>query len=344
MRTPPIEDLNRIAEESHEFARYFRDSRILLTGASGFVGTWILQSLIHLNIHSDLNADIDITTRNPAQFNGYLDLVPGKNLRINVIDCNLGSGELFTKTKGKRYDLVFHGATPASTLAKDTKYEELHSGTFEGLNEIIKTGLQTSGKSIVLHLSSGAVYGLEAREDRIILENRSPAGVQTFLDPYARIKLETENLLLRASSDGLLLGANPRLFAFAGPGIPVNDKFAIGSFISDAMSGKRIQLIGSPETRRSYMYPSDLVQALFSLSLHPTFETTHIGSSESFSMSEIAMEISDTFLGKGVDVVNSSVRPNYYVPDTHDTFKRLGFRPQISFHSAIRKWREWLNT
>ena len=43
------DDLLLISERTEEFIKDLIGSRILITGGTGFLGTWILISLVHLN-------------------------------------------------------------------------------------------------------------------------------------------------------------------------------------------------------------------------------------------------------------------------------------------------------
>ena len=74
-----------------------------------------------------------------------------------------------------------------------------------------------------------------------------------------------EELILKANSAGIIKGSNPRLFTFYGQGLALNSHFAIGNFIYGALTKGFIEVNGSLETVRSYLYMTDLVVQLFSL-------------------------------------------------------------------------------
>lgn len=98
----------------------------------------------------------------------------------------------------------------------------------------------------------------------------------------------------QANRDEVIRGINPRLFAFAGPGFPLERDFAFSSFMRMALQKKPIVIRGHPDTRRSYMHPIDMATWIIcawanvdALRGHPI----HIGSPVPISMLELARQI-----------------------------------------------------
>src|SRR4051812_18060877 len=70
MRNPLADDLDRLlADTADDWAR-LRGARIFLTGGSGFVGCWLLETFLHANDRLNLDASIVVLTRDAARFSG----------------------------------------------------------------------------------------------------------------------------------------------------------------------------------------------------------------------------------------------------------------------------------
>jgi hypothetical protein len=54
---------------------------------------------------------------------------------------------------------------------------------------------------------------------------------------YRGAKLLIEELITESVSAGEMQEANPPLFAFSGPGLPLDEHFTVGNFLCDALFG-----------------------------------------------------------------------------------------------------------
>jgi dTDP-glucose 4,6-dehydratase len=194
---------------------------------------------------------------------------------------------------------------------------------------------------IFVNVSSGSVY--KRPEDGLILEVGAEAKISN-LSNYDRIKIEDECIVKTLTDKGSINGTSPRLFSFTGPGLEIPGKFAIASFMYDAISKRPVQITGNHLSSRSYMSPIDMGIWLMKTSLYPTLEILHVGSNQGNQMIEIAHLISRRF-GIGEVEFNPTIEsiPESYVPETARTSRLLNVHNIIPFDEAIKLWHESFN-
>jgi dTDP-glucose 4,6-dehydratase len=328
-------DLDEVINITESF-EHLRGSKILILGGTGFVGTWLVSTLLYANEKLSLDLSLSIVTRSLKAAKKKLLLIG--NDPVTFIEADLGSLKYLNENP---FDFFIHAATPSlvSTGSADSKMVSI--ATLGGANAIIANIMKFRNNPTVLHTSSGAVYGVQLNPEMRQLEG--PA--KTFSDltsDYAKVKLETETLFNKINESHTGKAVNPRLFAFAGPRIELNEHFAIGNFIRDGMAGNKITIRGNPKTIRSYLYPTDLTSWLISLMGNPTRLDLNIGSEIGYSMGELASLVSDLTCRKGVVFENQDIQPSVYVPSTKNTREILNVKQQVSLEDGLKKWIKWL--
>ena len=140
----------------------------------------------------------------------------------------------------------------------------------------------------------------------------------------------------------LVASISPRLYAFAGPGIVLDEHFAVGNFLRDGLLGEPIKISGNPATLRSYMYPTDLTLWILFALLNPKDVNVNIGSELSITMFELASMISDLTSKKGVEIFDKNNVPSNYVPSTSRFREMYGVSQRIDLNRGIERWVKWL--
>jgi dTDP-glucose 4,6-dehydratase len=137
-----------------------------------------------------------------------------------------------------------------------------------------------------------------------------------------------------------------RLFAFAGPHLPLDLNFAIGNFVGDVLQGGPVRIGGDGTPRRSYLYAADLVVWLWTMLVRGEgCRPYNVGSAEDVSIAQLAQEVvKSTVPGIPVEVAKQPVPgspPARYVPSVERAWKELGLKPKISLNEAIRRMYAW---
>lgn len=315
----------------------FADSHLVILGGTGFVGSWLVSSLLHANRSLDLGLHLTVPTRNVNA--AYTKLNLDEEDPIDLVEADIRS---FSPSNFGRADYYLHAATPSVRATGSGDQSLVTDATLEGANRLLSYISTSNSLPSFLHTSSGIIYGPQSLvQERLeelenVEEPKNPAG-------YAHAKWEAENLVKRASADGIIRGSNPRLFAFFGPHLALDEHFAVGNFLKDALVGGRIQVKGNPNTVRSYLYPTDLATWLLKLLAEPNLSAMNFGSEYSLNMYELSQLISTMTHAPGVDFLNPGMDASRYVPSSSSTHRILGVTQKVSLSEGLERWIKWLS-
>ena len=329
-------DLEEVISGVGEDWGKFRDSTLLVLGGTGFVGSWLVSSLLYANSAFQLNLKIVLVTRDVNSTNIKLSL--SKNDPLILVRADLQNPFEYVFPSA---DFYIHAATPSVLSTGLSNPGASGQSTMNGAVLISNLMKRNQGESTFLHTSSGAVYGPQSLNLEMRLESQA-LPEQSLITPYAKSKLEAEEYFLRTSESRLIRGSNPRLFSFFGPRIALEEHFAIGNFINDGLKDSAVKVKGNPGTTRSYLYPTDLTIWLVRLLVNPCIEPLNIGSDVSYSMLELGTLISAMTSQKGVELLNPSIQSSRYVPSIEKIKAHLNVSPNVSLSNGIERWITWL--
>jgi len=342
----PSGDLDEIgARVTGRDAESLRGRRLLITGGSGFVGRWLVESFCRMNVRFDLRAEVAVLTRSAAGLRASAPHIAA-DPAVTLIEGDLHAlGGQRTNPPFTRCDDVIHAATETSeTLAREHPGALLAAvqGTFETLEFAT-----SSGASRFLYLSSGAVYG--AQPGDLLHVPEEFRGAPDSLDPrsaYAESKRMGELLCASFAGYSRLEVVVARGFAFVGPGLPLNRNFAAGNFLGDALQGNPIEVRGDGTPVRSFLYAGDLAWWLWILLLRGRAGRAYnVGSEVPVTIGELAREAA--CLGKDpvpvriAEVSRPEIPPQRYVPSTVRARSELGLEQTVDWREGLRRTYEW---
>ena len=324
MRELPRCDLQEIAIKSESLYENFRDANILILGPNGFIGNWLRESFLYFNQTLGLNISVTGIVRRANQ----AAVTTEGNYREETLQTWLDSSRNEVVTH------VFHCATNSRGIEN---YGQKSANEIEDLTVKIIQRVSRNAVPKFVHLSSGAVYGISARKKRLI-GTMTPLESYANLDSYGRIKLNIEDLVREATEKGQILGGNPRLFSFYGPGLRLDTQFAISSFVKSACDGAHIHITGNPATERTYMYPTDLIPELLKCADSPSLRPIHVGGANIVSMYELAENVAKVWNVSIETPSGISTEPNFYIPEASQVNKPVGL------FDGLTRWKNWLTT
>lgn len=325
-------DLRECLQVSRSRLLELSNSNVLILGASGFVGTWLSNVLALSNLDFGTNIRMTLVSRNPNKI--VKKMYVNKNIVFQPLDLrNTVNPEI------DAFDYGFHLATPSVPKTGGLDGDAVYATSIAAAKLLIEKAKRIGNQPSVLHASSGGVYNPSIEKQRISEDNHN-VSARTKEHNYKNAKLETERLILESTASGEIKGTSPRLFAFFGPGISLDDHFAVGNFMKNRLDGGDIEVKGNPRTTRSYMYPTDLTNWILAAITNLSLEATHIGSENEISMEELAEQVAGEKVG--VNFLNPESEESHYVPSTEKTRARLGVSHLVSLEEGLKRWQKFL--
>jgi dTDP-glucose 4,6-dehydratase len=262
-----------------------------------------------------------------------------KESAISLIEHDLSSATLDLPIS----DYYVHGATPSVRSTGSMNQQKAITSTLNGSISITNAIMKEPVARSVTFLSSGAVFGHQP-SNMSHRPERSAEFPNHTLSPYGVSKLANELLISQLKSNFGTPISTPRLFAFYGPHIALDEHFAIGNFMRDASSGDPIKVLGNSQTTRSYMYPTDLIKNLLQLIVHPEDIPINLGSADALTLGSVAECISSMFGDVGIQFLGEEKPSNHYVPETPWMINNTQNITSVSFEDGLERWKAWLET
>jgi nucleoside-diphosphate-sugar epimerase len=344
-RPLPPEDLEYIRQGAETLWPELKGARLFITGATGFFGRWLLESLLSANERYDLGVRVVALSRNPDVFSESAPHLAGPALSWMRGSVATLSADAFA---GAGFDAVIHLATEADMQADPASaIGVITDGTRRVLDVAVRTGARR-----FLFTSSGAVYGPQPPEMELMPEtyNGKPDPLDR-ASPYAlpgEAKRQAELLCIEHLRQHGLGAVIARCFTFAGPGLPLGSKFAFGNFVRNALEGGPIVIKGDGTAVRSYLYAADLTVWLWTLLLRGIpGRAYNVGSEQPCSTRHLAEAISRELGVSEIKVRQQprpGERPERYVPSTLRAREELGLREKFSLPEIIRSTAAWHRT
>jgi len=340
------EDLAHTATYAKEALQMLSNSRLFLTGGTGFFGHWLLESLLHGNREFGLNIQATVLTRSPARFQQNAPHLAADP----AIHLHAGDIRSFEFPREK-YTHIIHAAADSVVSGDGRPAYDLAESIVDGTRRVLQLA-HASGTRRLLYISSGAVYGRSLTLPFVpetYIGGPDPLLLQSSYDEAKRM---AEHFCVAYSQGTPLEPVIARCFAFVGPHLPLDQHFAIGNFMRAAIEGKSIEVHGDGTPHRSWMYMSDLAVWLWTLLVQGQSHSAYnVGSDEDYTIASAAKLVAQTLRPDGAGgstlpvhihgVADPLSRASHYVPSIERARQELGLKVRVPLAEAVRRTACW---
>ena len=233
---------------------------ILLTGASGMLGGYILESLILLSKLKIIQLEqVVVPVRSVPIYLKKLEATSNDLIKI------ISYSEIDLYLEERSFNTIFHFASPSSISKINSDAVSVFDTnllmTIKFCSHLIKSG----GK--IFFASSGEVYGENAvvpttENDYSNFSHLLPSGL------YAESKRAAESYLFAHSNKFGYDAISLRIYHTFGPGLNIKDTRIFGEVVQSIVTGIPFEWKSNGEVTRNFLYSLDLVRAI--LVLAPT--------------------------------------------------------------------------
>ena len=252
------EDAQQLIDENNKLTELYNSS-VMVTGASGMIGSYFVYTLMKLNEDYDANIKIIPLIRNLYKLDEEIlskdyihPIVQDVTEKINY---------------EKDVDYIIHAASPASPkIMKEKPVETNFANTLGTAQTLIFAKNHNTKK--YLFISSREIYGAPLENQEYFTEDSF--GIIDQLIPrnaYAEGKKAAENMCVGFNKEYGLDTKIVRLAHTYGPGMSVDDGRVQADFLKNLLNEEDIVLNSDGSSIRTYTYISDAISAMFKIIL-----------------------------------------------------------------------------
>ena len=303
---------------------------IVITGGSGFVGSYLSEKLIN-DGHEIIVVD-NLLTGSTENINHLM-----QNENFSFIEHDVQNHiEIENKV-----DYVLHFASAASPKAyTEHPVNTLKAGSVGTINTL---GLAKRHDAEYLLASTSEVYGdpLISPQTEEYWGNVNPNGERSMYDEAKRF---AEAAVATYSRSYDLKTKIVRIFNTYGPRMQLNDGRVVTNFIVQALRNENITIYGDGSQTRSFSYVEDTVAGIISLMNSSEYDVFNIGNPNEMTVGQLAekiIELTDsTSEIKYLELPNDD--PKQRKPDITKAKTKLNWEPKVNLEDGLTKTIKWV--
>jgi len=309
-------------------------SKVLVTGADGFVGSHLVDALLALGC--EVTAVVRRTSRSQVthDFPNLAHCIDNKQLTIVSVDLAGASAE--SVLSDLTVETWMHLAADAYVSASLTQPASVVENNVRSTVAVLEAARRRSIPNVIV-TSSSEVYGGSPHP----ISEDSPLEPAT---PYAASKTAADRIAYSYWRTYRMPVTIVRPFNCYGPRHSYD---VVPTFIRLALRGEPLRIHGDGLQTRDLTYVSDLVDAFIRVASRPApGRVFNVGTGNDISVKEMARQVIAA-TGSKSEIVHAPERPGdlrRLCADASRIKSELGWRPLVPFEAGLQRNVEWFRS
>lgn len=336
------DDCRQVVDGAVDVFAPLSETSVLMTGGTGFVGTWIAELIAYLNDRHGFRTRLVLLSGRATNFSAKASHLAMRS-DITLIERDVRS--ILELPEDVAW--VIHAAGNPDNRLHGSDPLRVMQVIVHGTQATLEAATRLPRLKKFLNISSGLVYGPQPWEMEGLAEGFMGAVDCAAVNAaYAEAKRCAETLCAAYRNQHRLPLVTARPFAFIGPYQLLDRPWAVNNFIRDGLKGGPIRILGDGQTVRSYMYASDMASWLLRVLIQGAVGLNYnVGSPYGITLHRLAELIADQFTGRpkivtGLASEHRSLRSKF-VPDVTLAQRTLGAKLHVDLDTAIQRTVRW---
>lgn len=335
------DDLKTIIAENLSWEK-LKNKTVMITGASGMVGSYMLYVLLMLNDENHYGIKVDAVMRNvnklPEEVRNRED--------VNVVVADVTKdipdvGDI---------DYIIHAASPASPLIMQNQPVETIAANTIGTFKTLELAKEKNAEGY-LFISSREIYGQPDEGQEFFYENTY--GFVDQLNPrscYSEGKKAAETMCVCFHEEYGLNTKIARLAHTYGPGMSIYDGRVQADFLKNVYHNEDIVLKSEGTAVRTYTYIADAIAGMYRILLDSEDIVYNIGNEAGkVSIRDLAEILVSIYPERGLKLVfdipeggTKGTAPYTLGILSSEKLRKLGWNPKYSVKDGFKRTLEYL--
>lgn len=323
----------------------FKNKRIVVTGATGLIGSIMVKCLRALNAKYSLGITVYSVVRNVEKARMQFSPIDSSIVIVPLRDFS----SIETSLIGGNVHYIIHAAAPTASSFFTNMPVETYDGVVRLTRFILERAKNLHCQSMV-YLSSLEVYGEILDDADYVTEDK-----QGYVNPlsarssYSMGKRASECLCYGYFSEYKLPVKIARLAQTFGAGVASDDNRVFAYIARAAMNGEDIVLNTPGAVRRNYCYTVDAIDAIFRILLFGKDGNAYNVANEQtyISVRDMAEQVIKTFSPTNKVVIkqgdDSCYPPTTKVKMSAKKLESLGWQPRYDLNEMFERLICWFS-
>ena len=344
-----LRDLEQLLNDKSIDWENFRNKRILITGATGLVGSMIIRSLLYVDAKLGLGIELIAVIRNEKKAESiYKDYQNDKRLYFVQMDL---SQEIDLNTIHGKIDYVIHAAAVTTSKEMVTNPVGTINAAILGTKNMLELAVQKKCQGFV-YISSMEIYGQTISPECTREEDLGYIDISSVRSCYPEGKRMCECMCNSYASQFGINVKSARLAQTFGAGVLKSENRVFAQFAKSVLKQEDIVLHTFGKSEGNYVYTIDAVKAILMLLYKgKSGEAYNIVNEENHTtirdMAELVINILADGKSKVVIDVPKDKNKFGYAPDVKmrlcaKKMNKLGWKASVNLKEAYLRLAEWM--